>query len=307
MLLTLQETFDVCLKNKHTIVLGNLGRKNQLVARQIAMHPNLEVMVVSPYYAFPESDRVHVNGPVQKCDLLIYIEPKNPVKVVDYASRIIVFTSNLAFPESKEFLTITYYHSDDIEVEIKTARKLLDLQMVPVSHRNVNVVKNQIGFVEVKTLSNRSDSDYVYAHDKPVPEFFERTYVIVDLTKCTEILEMFLCVLDAFDVLKRNAERVERWVVCFPEGTERRFRDFEQRLIDDVTCSKHDKEKTTVLKTTPFAKDHRPPNPMEKSKTLSSFFFFGNEILVPQDLEGACWANLENDVFSVQNRIYIKN
>jgi hypothetical protein len=210
----------------------------------------------------------------------------------------------LAFPENLDFLNVTYYHTDDVCAEIKNSKRLLELQMVSVSHRNVNVVKNQIGFAEVKTLSNRSDSDYVHVHDKPVPEFFERTYVIVDLTKCFEIMEMFLYLLDAYDVLKRNVDRVERWVVCFPEGTEKRFRDFEQRLIDGVMCS--NKEKVAVLKTTPFAKNHQPPNAVEKSKTLSSFFFFGSEILVPKDLEGACWANLENDVFSVQNRIYVK-
>jgi hypothetical protein len=306
--LTLEETFDICLNNRYTIVYGNLGRKNHLISKYLAKHPNLETLVFSKYYSFPESDNVHVNGPLKKCDLLIYIEPKHPVKIVDYAFRIMVFTSNFAFPEeSKEFLKIIYYDSRDMNHEIQTSKRLMDLQMASVYHRNVEVVKNQIDFVQVKTLSNRTNSDYVYAPDKPVPEFSERTYVVIDLTKCLEIMEMLLYLLDAYDVLKANVDRVERWVVCFPEKTEKRFRVFEQGFIDSAMCNKNDKEKLRVFKTTPFMRTNNRKLPLsEKLNSVPFHFFYGSKIFAPLDVESACLINIHHDVESVQNRLYIK-
>lgn len=231
---TIEALFEFILNNDLTVVYGNLGRKSILVFDYLVKHlPTFEIRIKSKIYPFPTTRQIK-NEENGKCDLLIYMEPDPDTVAIlpPGVSRMVIFTSHLLLSHVTQHpIYVSYHHTDsNIREEIIKTKNILALQDSSV--QSGKDLKNQINFLEVKTVGvNNCD---VNIHNHVV--ISRKTFFIVDVSSTTSLLQLFLHVLDIIDYLKDNIDMVERWLICFPDNKIRRYEHFVQECINQLFC-----------------------------------------------------------------------
>lgn len=234
-MITIQDLFKFLFQHEKTIVLSNLGRSPNLVFDVLeAEYANVDVVVVSPYYTFPSRGRIRT-APVEnlsniQCDLLIYAEPVPHVKVQKPpdVGRLAVLTSHLAFTHDPGMLLVSYFHFGPGVTPDSIMSKTQELQ----SRRDPSVQTHNAHHVRVDHTRVR-----VVDGANPTVSFESKNphYIVLDLTRLSSKIRMYLAFWDAFD--RMLDWPVDRWLVCFPEKSGyRAFEQFVQDVLDRLYC-----------------------------------------------------------------------
>ncbi|GFT52037.1 uncharacterized protein NPIL_204311 [Nephila pilipes] len=239
---TIDELFEFIFENDKTVVYGNLGRQPHVLFEYlIRNYPTFEIHVFSDYYHLPSASNIQVNRDFYgKCDLLIFIEPP-PNMIVSppkEAARIVVFTSHLLLTEmSSPSVYVSFFNVPNIRNEILNVKSVLSLQENSVQAMRGDVLKNQINYFNVKTIGvNFPVCDINIVPGKPTNPLEYKTFVIADLTNTTSPLNLLVYLWDIFDYLKDNIDKIERWLICFPEKRIKRYEQFVQECINKLFC-----------------------------------------------------------------------
>lgn len=294
---TIQDLFNFILHHDRCLVFGNLGRYPHFIFEMLATVPLLRVVIVSNRCTVSSTEnRIRVQlptDPVDRCDLLIYLEPAS-LQLVDRhpsASRVVVFASHFTFQmrDGDRWINVCYFHGP----AATQTKELLALQDFPIQTRNVGLV--EVDHANVLTISGRVDT---------APS---GSYVIVDLTRFNkDTLTMYLAFWDAFDYLLENKPLVDRWVVCFSENAREAFTRFTQKVIDALFCKTFEhgnvKDQRDILELLPFYQS----GTLDRTFDLPVYTFGGIKYVVPKSVEEACKAAAMHDTLPlVKNVLWI--
>lgn len=229
MIQSLQDLFEFILRQDRTIVFGNLGRHLPLLLETLLSIPLLRVIIVSDRCNSSSADnRIHIQrstDPIDKCDLLLYLEPSSHKLVIKHplVSRVVVFTSHYTFKrgDNEPWIHVCYFRGMDLE----GTAELLKRQDLSIQTRNVGLVERD--HITVQTLSGKVSMGLKEPN----------TYVIINLIPFNkDILSMYLAFWDAFDYMLENRAYIDRWVICFSETGHSAFKRFTQKIIDALFC-----------------------------------------------------------------------
>lgn len=296
---TVRDAVDFVLRQERSVVFGNLGRYPHLLFEALREVPLIRVVVVDAREDPPVSseERVRVQrpaDPVERCDLLAYLEPASsqPVRKPPTAGRVAVFASHFAFalPSGERWTDVCYFHAPD---PLGTA-ELLKRQAFPVQTSNVGLL--ELDRVNVVVVSGK--------HAAAPPA--SGAYVVVDLTRYDrDALSAFLAFWDAFDYLLEHRARVDEWVTCFSETNRRGFLRFCQRVVDAIFCRKFEHGNATdaaaVLSLLPFFRS----GVVEKAFRPRTSSFGGLTFSAPKTVEEACQVAAAHDVRPLVKNVLI--
>lgn len=299
---SVQDVLEFVLRQERTVVFGNLGRYPRLLYEALVSIPLIRCVVVfsARRPLVSADDRIRVQrpaDPVDRCDLLVYVEPSSsqPVERHRQASRVAVFTSHYTFrlPSGRErWIDACYFHDPDPE---GTAR-LLARQDFPVQTNNVALV--EMDRTNVVTVTGRNDL--------PPPL---SAYVVVDLTAHNrDSLSMYLAFWDAFDYLLEHRSRVDRWVVCFSDRNRQSHLRFCQKVVDALFCRSFEHGNVTdhkkILSLLPYFRS----GALDKTFRLNTSSFGGLEFAAPKTVEDACKvAAMRNVLPLVKNVLMLRS
>lgn len=259
---TLDELFNFIMENDKTVVYGNLGRYTHILFDYIMKSfPTFQIQVFSNYYYVPSTPTIKSNSDtIDKCDLLIYIEPTPNMTIMSYkeAARIVVFSSHLLLTDSNNPSTyISFFYSPDIRKNITKNRRILNMQGCSVQATRGDVLKTQYDFFEIKTIGvNYPVCDININPGKPTLSLTAKTFIIVDMTNTTSSLHLLLSLWDVLDYLQDNIEMLEKWIICFPEKKMKHYHTFVQECRNKLACKNirlgNVTNKAELLALTPF-------------------------------------------------------
>lgn len=292
----IQDLFEFILHHDRCLVFGNLGRYYHFIFETLASIPLIRVVVISNYCNISSTDnRIRVQrytDPIDRCDLLIYLEPAS-LQLVDkhpLASRVVVFASHYTFKvrDGGRWINICYFQGPDA---LQT-KELLSLQDFPIQTRNVGLV--EVDHANVLTISGRLAS---------APKE-SGSYVIVDLTHFNkDTLTMYLAFWDAFDYMLENKHFINRWVICFSENGREAFTRFTQKVIDALFCKTFEhgnvKDHRNIFALLPFYKS----GTLDKTFDLNISSFGGIKFVVPKTVEDACKAAAMHDILPLAKNV----
>lgn len=295
---SLQDLLNFILQQDRCIVYGDLGRYPQHLLESFKSFPMLKVVVVSRNADLHSTDnRIRVVRSaelVEKCDLLVYLEPAS-MQVVEkhpLALRVAVFASHYTFktPCGDWWTDVCFFVKRDSE----GTRQLLEKQDFSIQTRNVGLVK--VDYTNVLTISGNNSA----------PPDSEDTYVIVDLTKFSkDTLSMYLAFWDAFDFMLENKNLIHKWVVCFSENGRQAFERFTQKVLDSLLCKKFEhgnvKDIKTLVTLLPFYKS----GTIDEKFDVELFTFGGFKFAVPKTVEDACKVAAMYDVHPLVKNVFL--
>lgn len=293
---TLSDLLSFLLQQDRSIVFGNVGRYPQLLFQTLVALPQLRVIVLSHHYPYASTDpRIRVQKPtepVDRCDLLVYVEPASLQWVAKQplASRVAVFTSHYTFkwPETERWIHVSFFHGAD---PVGTAQ-LLARQQFPIHTQNIGLV--EVDHANTVTLSGK--------HPAAPPQ--NGAFVIVDLTQFNaDTLSMYLAFWDAFDYMLQHRASVGDWVTCFSAKGHRAFKRFAQKVIDALFCRKFEYGNVTdyrdLLALLPFYQS----GSIDATFPLKKASFGGMVFVAPKTVEEACRAAVMQDVWPVAKNV----
>lgn len=301
---TVGELFQFATMREKTIVFGNLSRQPRVLYDLIlSHHSQLQVIVVSRYYNFPSTadDKIrtlsHIQAKNIRCDLLMYLEPF-PYETIHKppgASSMVVFSSHLTFPIDDTWAKVCYFHYGDMTDAIEKTEKLLQLQDGSVQTNNI--AKVRVDSVHVKHVGAPETFRY---------ENSERSYFVVDLTSLTSPHAMLLRFWDAFDFMTRHLEKVERWMICFPEkNAKKAFEQFTQETIDALFCKPFENGNRLrlrhILALVPFYRS----GVVDRTFNVPSGSFCDVKYVAPENLMDAFKAVVMHNVDHLVGSVYI--
>lgn len=293
---TLEELFKFILEQERSLVFGNLSRYPQLIYESLVSIPSLQVLILSNHCPLTSKEsRIRVqrsSDPIDRCDLLIYIEPAASQLITKHAlaSRVVVFASHFAFqkPDNERWVPVSYFHG----VDPTATQELLSIQDFPLQTRNV-------GLVEV-------DREHVLALSGRIPNAPRHadTYVIVNLTPFhKDALSMYLAFWDAFDYLLEHRAFVNRWVCCFSDQNRPGFLRFTQKVIDALFCRTFEHGNVTetrqILLLLPFFQS----GTIDRTFDLNVSVFGQMKFVAPKTVEDACKAAAMHNVVPVAKNV----
>lgn len=302
---TLDELFRFILKHDHVVVFGNLGRHPNVIFDQLVSDPQLNVIVQSYLYNVPSTpdNRIRSNPPNQNesCDLMVIVEPipNEPLKKPPNAARLVVFTSHLNFSKTLEtvWTFVSYFHTPSLQLQAAHTQELLKAQDTSVQVKDMN----QVHVDSINTLVIQGQSEQ--------PVSLPNTYVLVDLTRYSHALTMYLAFLDAFDFMLVNKNYIEKWMICFPQQRGRQaFDQFVQYCLDEFHCKDFQNgnvtDKGTILSLLPYYKS----GSIDLNFTIPISKVLGVEYISPVTQEDVCKAatkyNLEHwvgNIYRIRN------
>lgn len=295
-MLTIQDLFEFILHHERCLVFGNLGRYPHFIFETLASIPLLRVTIVTNRCSTASTENrirfQRFTDPIDRCDLLIYLEPPS-LQLVDKhpnATRVVVFASHYRFNvrEGGRWINICYFHGPDAS----ETKELIALQDFPIQTRNVGLVEVDHG--TVLTISGRMATALKES----------KTYVIVDLTQFNkDTLTMYLAFWDAFDYMLENKPFIDRWVVCFSEKGREAFTQFTQKVIDALFCKTFEhgnvKDHRSILALLPFYKS----GTLDKTFDLQVSSFGGIKFVAPKTVEDACKAAAMHDILPLAKNV----
>lgn len=295
---SLQDLLNFILQQDRCVVYGDLGRYPQHLLEAFKAFPMLKVVVVSRNADLHSTDnRIRVVRSaelVEKCDLLIYLEPASMQTVEKHplAFRVAVFTSHYTFktPCGDRWTDVCFF----LKIDSEGTRRLLEKQDFSIQTRNIGLV--QVDHANVLTISGK-DSASPNGRD---------TYVIVDLTKFNkDTLSLYLAFWDAFDFMLENKHSIDRWVVCFSENGRQAFARFTQKVLDSLLCKKFQhgnvKDIQTLATLLPFYKS----GTIDRKFDVKLSSFGGIKFAAPKTIEDACKVAAMYDVYPLVKNVFL--
>lgn len=298
---TIEDLFRFILRHDHVVVFGNLGRYPQKVFNALSLDPQLNVAIQSAYYDCPSSPdgRIRVITPNQGldtfCDLMVVLEPL-PDQILEKppkASRLVVFTSHFNCSRNLEtvWTLVSFFHCESPPLLIRHTQELLKLQDKSIQTQDIQRVQPNA----VNSLTIQGKTQQTLASE---------SYVLIDLTRYTQPLTMYLAFWDAFDYMLQNKSLVQRWCIAFPQS--RGMMAFEQvwqNCLDLLYCKTIENGNVTELRNIlgllPFYKS----GSIDKEFNVPTASFMGVEYLALSKPEDVCKAaskhNLEYWVGSI--------
>lgn len=235
---TLDDLFNFVFTHDKTIVYGNLGRKPLVLYDYITKnYPTFDIQVFSKHYHFPPTQHIKTNPKeIEKCDLLIYLEPPPRISIstLDRVARIVVFTSHL-YLDGDSCAYVSYYQTSNIHQEMLFHKRVLNLQECSVEASKGDLLKTQYDYFNIKTVGiNNPLCDINIG--KNTLALDSKSFLIVDLTNTTSSLHLFVSLWDVMDYLKENLDMIEKWIICFPEKKMRQYQTFIQECRNKLIC-----------------------------------------------------------------------
>lgn len=292
---TILDLLNFILQQDRCIIFGDLGRYPNILYENLQNIPLIKICFVSNNRDLYSSDnRIRVlrpGDPIEKCDLLIYLEPgslqfieKHPL-----VSRVAIFTSHFTFqtPNREWWTNICFF------MKKADTAELLEKQDFSIQTKNIGLVK--IDHVNVLTISGKTSTS---------PQTND-TYVIVDLTKFNkDSLSMYLAFWDAFDYMMEYKDLIYRWVVCFPEHGRLAFTRFTQKVLDSLFCKKIEhgnvKDIQSLVTLLPFYKS----GSIERKFDVKMQTFGGINYVSPESIEDVCKAAIMYDVYPIIKNVF---
>lgn len=292
------DLLNFIMQRDRCIIFGDLGRYPEYLIDALKSIPMLKVIIISRYdNVHSTENRIRVvrsKDFIEKCDLLIYLEPAS-VYMIDkhpLALRVAVFTSHFTFqiPSGNVWTDVCFFIKPDSE----GTRQLLEKQDFPIQTRNIGLV--QVDYTNVLTISGKESAP---------PNNYD-TYVIVDLTNFNkDTLSMYLAFWNAFDFMLENKDFIGRWVVCFPENGRQAFMRFTQKVLDSLSCRKFEygnvKDLKTLVTLLPFYKS----GTIDKKFDVKLTTFGGLRIATPKTIEDACKVAMMYDVYPLVKNVFV--
>lgn len=295
---SLQDLVNFILQQDRCIIYGDLGRYPQHLVEAFKSVPMLKVVIVSRENDLHSTDNririVRAAELVEKCDLLVYLEPASMQMVEKHplAFRVAVFASHYRFKTSREdwWTDVCFF----LKIDSEGTQELREKEDFSIQTRNVGLVK--IDYNNVLTISGKNSS----------PPNTQDTYVIVDLTKFTkDSLSMFLAFWDSFDYMLENKHLISRWVVCFSENGRQAFQSFTQKVLDALLCKKFEhgnvKDLQTLVTLLPFYKS----GTIDKKFDVKLLSFGGIKFAVPKNIEDACKVAVMFDTYQLVKNVLL--
>lgn len=192
------------IRSSSTIVYGNLGRHLKRVLEDLRPFQTQTCIIV-----YKEAID---NVKELPCDLLVWLEPPFHARIETppRAGRLLVFTSHLLFETELDIVT----HIDDL-VERPLERVFcVECQSVKrdAFAKIILLERTKAGGLQFHEMTGAT-----LLNTLPPPVVAERSFVVVDLSDCTnDPLETYLCLLDVMD--NGSLRRSSRCLVCFREG-----------------------------------------------------------------------------------------
>lgn len=296
MMQSLQDLLNFILQQDRCIIYGDLGRYPQHLLEAFKSVPMLKVVIVSRNNNLHSTDnRIRVVRSaelVEKCDLLVYLEPASMQMVEKHplAFRVAVFTSHFTFKTAHGdwWIDVCFF----LKVDSEGTRELLEKQDFPIQTRNIGLV--QVDYTNVLTISGNESA----------PPTCYDTYIIVDLTKFNkDTLSMYLAFWDAFDFILEHKHLINRWVVCFSENGRQAFARFTQKVLDFLLCKKFEhgnvKDIQTLVTLLPFYKS----GTIDKKFDVKLSSFGGIKFSAPKTIEDACKVATMYDVYPLVKNV----
>lgn len=282
---SLEDLFRFILRHNHVIVFGNLGRQPQIIFEQLKSDPQLNVVIQSYFYNVPSTpdNRIRQSKDDDACDLMVVLEPfpNQPLQKPPNAARLVVFTSHLNYSTPREtvWTHVCFFHSPSLSLQAIKTQELLKAQDTSVQVKNLN----QVQVDAINTLVIHGKSELVVNHPN--------TYVLVDLTRYSHALPMYLAFLDAFDFMLNHKDYVQKWMICFPQQRGRQaFDQFVQYCLDGFHCKTFPHgnvtDKGTILSLLPFYKS----GSIDLNFTIPISKILGVEYISPSTPEDVCKA-----------------
>lgn len=295
---SIQDLLNFILQRDRSIVYGDLGRYPRHLLEAFEAFPMLKVIVVSRKDDLHSTDnRIRVVQSaefVEKCDLLVYLEPASMQTIEKHplALRVAVFASHYTFkiPCGDRWSDVCFF----LKVDPEGTRRLLEKQDFSIQTRNIGLV--QVDHANVLTISGK-DSASPNGRD---------AYVIVDLTKFNkDTLSLYLAFWDAFDFMLENAQSIDRWVVCFSENGRQAYARFTQKVLDSLLCKKFEhgnvKDIQTLVTLLPFYKS----GTIDRKFDVRVSYFGGIKFAAPKTIEDACKVAAMHNVHPLVKNIFL--
>ena len=272
----LDSLFRCVLEKNRVLVFGDLGRLPHVVVEHLSTHHSmLKIYFVSIQYPLSIPNNVQQfrqiterDATKAKCDLLVLLEPRDHAIVpANYpnAGSIVVFTSHaiLDIKNSETVFLGIYFRSTRDRID-RMSRIQEKMEGVEESD-DVEIVKRHVAHESVITIGPESHCDVVLSSGKRVspPPTATQNFVIVDLSKVTRPLSIFLFYLDAIDYMMENIDQIESWCVCFATEGTRKYENFVQESIDRLHCATYFR---------PHLKRLLPLLPFYKSGTIDATY-----------------------------------
>lgn len=239
---TLNDLFSFIFQHDKTVVYGNLGRQPWELYNYIKTHyPTFDVQVYSKYYPFQPTHRIKTNGDtIEKCDLLIYLEPAPNMVLLSHkqAARMVVFTSHLLVTDvSSPSAYVSFWFSPDPTKDVLANKRILSMQDCSVQASRGDLLKTQYDSFNIQTVGvDYPVCDTSIYPGKPSLALNSKTFVIADLTNTTSTLQLYLYLWEILDYLKINIDMIEKWVICFPEKRMKQYHQFIQECRNKLLC-----------------------------------------------------------------------
>ncbi|GFX47226.1 uncharacterized protein TNCV_148371 [Trichonephila clavipes] len=308
---TIDDLFNFILDNDKTVVYGNLGRQPHVLFEYLIKNfPTFEIHVFSNYYQLPSTSNIQVNRDFHgKCDLLILIEPyaNMVVSLPKEAARMVVFTSHLLLTEMlSPSAYVSFFNTPNIRDELLNVKLVLSLQENSIQAMRGDILKNQINYFNVKTIGvNFPVCDISIIPGKPTNPLEYKTFVIADLTNTTSPLHLLVHLWDILDYLKENIDKIEKWLICFPEKRIKRYEIFVQDCINKLFCKTFKHGNVTncaeLLALTPFYKS----GVLDKNHSCNDKYFCRLKYVAPANETEAFKTCIVHNLQSLNEQLYL--
>lgn len=292
---TVRELLNFILRQDGSIVFGDLSRYPQHLIEALKSIPLLTVVIITKDESLYSSEnRIKILPSVdkiEKCDLLVYLEPDSLQIVKNYslALRVAVFTSHFTFKtmHGSKWTNICFF----LKIDPEGTKKLLEKREFPVQTQNVGLVK--INHVNVLTLQPGTS-----------PFITDNTYIVLDLTKYKfNVLNTYLAFWNAFDFMLEHNDLIYQWLICFPEHGYQAFTRFTQNILDNLVCKTFEHgnvtDRKTIISLLPFYKQ----GVLYSEFDIDYHFFGGMKYIVPKTLEDACKAAAKHNVYPLVSNV----
>ena len=293
---SIQDLLNFILQQDRCIIFGDLGRYPHHLIETFKSISMLKVIIVSQDKNLYSSDnQIHVmqsGDLLEKCDLLVYLEPASLQMVEKHplASHVAVFTSHFTFktPCGEWWTNICFF----LKMDPDGTQQLLEKQDFSIQTRNIGLVEDN--YKNVLTITGKGS---------PSPTNYD-TYIIVDLTKFNkDTLSMYLAFWDAFDFMLENKHLIYRWVVCFSENGRQAFTRFTQKVLDSLFCKKFEhgnvKDIHAIVTLLPFYKS----GTIDKKFDVNISSFGGLKFVAPKTIEDACKVSIMYNTYPLVKNV----
>ena len=157
---SLEDLLYFILQQDRSIVFGDLGRYAHHLIEAFKSKPTLKVTIISNNKKLHSSDNriqvIRTEELIEKCDLLVYVEPTTLQMVEQHAlaSRVAVFTSHFTFkiPCEQWWTNVCFF----LKVDPEGTQQLQEKQDFSIQTRNIGLV--QIDHTNVLTITGKESA-----------------------------------------------------------------------------------------------------------------------------------------------------